>query len=143
MSARPTNTIDLVLVKRRNGTCLHIDDINGIIKITWVEIVDRETVIEIVQSLVEQMHSGFFNKILVVKEGDTSFTDDAIVWMRNYLLINRYKFNFKISRVAGVTSDATRANLFANFIKTSLQVIFPGIKITNFEFEESAVDWLL
>ena len=132
-----------VIVKQRNGSCVYVDKENGIVKVSWVGITERETVIEIVHALVNEMKTDMFHKILITRDDATNFTDEAIVWMRNYLLINRYKFNFKISRVAGVTTDVTRANLFANFIKTALQVIFPGIKITNFEFEESAMEWLV
>ena len=89
-----------------------------------------------------QLKTGNYNKILATREDFSSFTDEAVVWMRNFILINRYKFTFNISRIAGVTPDVYRANIFANFIKAALQVIFPGVKISNFEFEESAIDWL-
>lgn len=121
---------------------MHIDKENGIVKITWVEIVDKETAGEIIYTLVKLMKSGMFHKILMSRDDFTRFTDDANTWMRNFLLSNRYKFNYKISRIAGVTPDAARANVFANFIKQAIQVIFPGVKIVNFEFEESAVAWL-
>ncbi len=137
-----TTEINLVLVKERNGSCVHIDKENGIVKITWVEIVDKETAGEIIYTLVKLMKSGMFHKILMSRDDFTRFTDDANTWMRNFLLSNRYKFNYKISRIAGVTPDAARANVFANFIKQAIQVIFPGVKIVNFEFEESAVAWL-
>ncbi len=134
--------IDLVLIKERNGSCVYVDKKNGIVKITWVKIVDRETAVEIIHTLMKLMKSGLFHKILMSRDDFTRFTDEANFWMRNFLLSNRYKFNYKISRIAGVTPDAARANVFANFIKQAIQVIFPGVKISNFEFEESAMAWL-
>jgi len=132
----------LRLFKERNGSSIHVDKRTGILKITWVEIVDQETAMEIIQTLVKLMNSGIFLKILMTRDDNTRFTDEANVWMRQFLLTNRYKLNYKISRIAGVTPDVSRANAFSNFMKTALQVIFPGIKISNFEFEESAMDWL-
>ncbi|MEP1093682.1 MAG: hypothetical protein ABJG78_01155 [Cyclobacteriaceae bacterium] len=132
----------LQLFRERNGSSIHVDKRTGIVKITWVEIVDQETAMEIIQTLVKLMNSGIFFKILMARDHSTRFTDEANAWMRNFLLTNRYKFNYKISRIAGVTPDALRANVFSNFMKTALQVIFPGIKISNFEFEESAIAWL-
>ncbi len=133
---------DLVLIKERNGSSVHVDKKNGIVKITWFEIVDRETAVEIIYTLMKLMKSGLFHKILMSRDGFTRFTDEANIWMRDFLLSNRYKFNYRISRIAGVTPEAAKANVFANFIKQAIQVIFPGVKISNFEFEESAMAWL-
>ena len=133
---------DLSLFRERNGSSIHVDKTTGIVKVTWVDVVDQETAMEIIHSLAKLMGSGIFYKILMTRGDNTRFTDEANVWMRDFLLTNRYRFNYKISRVAGVTPDALRANVFSNFIKTALQVIFPGIKISNFEFEESAMAWL-
>ncbi len=134
--------INLVLIKERNDSCVFVDKENGIVKITWVEVVDKETAMEIIHTLIKLMKSGMFHKILMRRDDFTRFTDEANIWMREFLLSNRYKFNYKISRIAGVTPNAARANVFANFIKQAMQVIFPGVKISNFEFEESAVAWL-
>ncbi|MEQ9403636.1 MAG: STAS/SEC14 domain-containing protein [Cyclobacteriaceae bacterium] len=131
------------LLKQRDGSSIHLDKKNGIVKITWVGIVDQETAREMIHTLAYLMKSGMFNKILMSRDDFTRFTDEANYWMRDFLLSNRYKFNYKISRIAGVTPEAFRANIFANFIKTALQVIFPGVKISNFEFEESAMEWLV
>lgn len=125
-----------------NGSCLYVDKVNSIVKISWIDVVDEETAKEIILGLVKIMKAGMAYKILMTRDDSTRFTDEASVWMRNYILTNRYRFNYRISRIAGVTPDAFRANMFANFIKTALQVIFPGIKISNFEFEESAMEWL-
>lgn len=133
---------NLSLFRKRNGSSIHVDKRTGIVKVTWVDIVDQETAMEIIHSLAKLMNSGVFYKILMTRANNTRFTDEANDWMRDFLLTNRYKFNYKISRVAGVTPDVFRANVFSNFMKTALQVIFPGIKISNFEFEESAMAWL-
>lgn len=132
-----------VLLKKCNGSSISIDKKNGIVKITWQGIVDKETAQELIYKLLHLMKSGMFKKILMSRDDLTRFTDEANHWMKDFLLSNRYKFNYKISRIAGVTPNASRANIFANFIKTALQVIFPGVKISNFEFEESAIDWLV
>ena len=134
---------NFLLIKERNGSCIYVDKKAGIVKITWLEIVDQDTATEIIHTLVKLMKSGLFSKILMTRDDLTRFTDEANIWMRDFLMENRYKFNYKISRIAGVTPDAFRANIFSNFIKTALQVIFPGIKISNFEFEESAMEWLV
>lgn len=132
-----------VLLKECNGSTVSVDKRNGIVKITWTAIVDQETAQEMIYTLLHLMKSGVFKKILMSRDGFTRFTEEANFWMKDFLLSNRYKFNYKISRIAGVTPDASRANIFANFIKTALQVIFPGVKISNFEFEESAMAWLV
>ena len=139
----PTQQTQFALIREVNGSSIYVDRSNGIVKICWEDVVDKETAIDIIYALMKLMRSGLFNKILMTRDNLTSFTDEANAWMRDFLLTNRYKFNYKISRVAGVTPNAFAANIFSNFIKTAIQVIFPGIKISNFEFEESAIEWLV
>ena len=135
--------INFELVKHKNGTSLYVSKENGIVKVEWIGVVEVATAGEMILTLMKLMKSGMFHKILMTRDEATKFTDDANQWMRDFLLGNRHKFNYKISRVAGVTPEAFKANIYSHFIKTALQVIFPGMKISNFEFEESAIDWLM
>ncbi len=135
-------SFNFTLVAERANSCVYVDETHGIVKITWFGKVDQQTAITIIHALVKQMQAGICNKILVTREDNSSFTVEAIEWMRGFLLDNRYRFRFKVARIAGVTPEAGRANIFANFIKTAIQVIFPGVKISNFEFEDSALAWL-
>lgn len=148
MSAVPAHNIPLhlphfTLIKKCGESCLYKDKELGIVKIQWVEAVTEEMAKEVIKGLVQLLQSGDFSKVMMIKDEHTVFAQEATTWMRSFLLTNRGLFSFKVSRIAGVTPDVFRANIFANFIKTALQVIFPGVKISNFEFEESAIDWLV
>ena len=130
------------LILERNENCVYVSDEIGIVKVVWANRIDRDTAMLVINSLVKQLQSGRCQKILVTREDSASFTTEAVDWMRKFLLANRFNFRFKVARIAGVTTETNRVKLFANFIKTAIAVIFPGVKISNFEFEDSALDWL-
>lgn len=130
------------LVKEINGSSIFLDSEMGIAKIYLVDVVSLDTAIDLIQSLHIQLETGACSKILLNEEDLDSYEEGTRDWMKDFLLENRDKFEFRISTVARVTEDVIRANFFTNYIKTAVQVIFPGIRLSNFESEEAALDWL-
>ncbi|MEP1095857.1 MAG: hypothetical protein ABJG78_12150 [Cyclobacteriaceae bacterium] len=130
------------LIKEIKGSSMFLDASSGIAKIYLVNVVDQETVIDLIQSLHIEFERGRCNKIILNEEDLDSYAEGTRDWMKDFLLENRDKFTFRISAVARVTDDVVRANFFTNYIKTAVQVIFPGIRMSNFESEEAAIEWL-
>lgn len=130
------------LISKSEGCRLSAAAKQGMLKLEFIGLVDVTTIKALAKTGIEKISNEGFHKVLLDDTAKHEFTNEANEWIRDFLLTNRHKFDFKISRVAIVTPDSNKMNLYANFMKTAFQVIFPGVQIASFEFEESAVEWM-
>lgn len=92
---------------------------------------------------IQQLKLTGSSKLLIDRTTPHQFSDEANTWMKDFLLGNRHKFELKLTRVALVSPESKRIGMYAHFMKTAFQVIFPGVKIASFEFEDSAIEWMV
>lgn len=129
-------------VQKNQGAIL-LSKSDGVIKIEFHGVVDLATAKFIVKTTLETMKHQKFHRLLVNRAQVERFTSDANIWLKAFLVENRHKFNLKITRVAIVSKESHKIGLYTNFMKTAFQIIFPGVKLASFEFEDSALDWIL
>ena len=127
---------------KRTGGILLISKSEEIIKLELVGTVDAKTAKYLIGYTFQQLKLNGYTKLLINRTNPHTFTDEANSWMKDFLLGNRHRFELKLTRVAIVSLESKSIGLYAHFMKTAFQVIFPGVKIASFEFEDSAVEWI-
>lgn len=141
-----TDTIEIEkfeTIAARSGSSALVDLKNKIVKIEWHGIVDLGTASEILNHGAGLIEKGHCNKLLLNRKNLVEFTADARLWIKQDLLIKRaQKLVSRVERVATVNPSSTMGNVFANFLTTGIKIVFPNLRISKFDSEEAAIDWL-
>ncbi|MEP1095856.1 MAG: hypothetical protein ABJG78_12145 [Cyclobacteriaceae bacterium] len=127
-----------------NGSIVAVDYESKIVKIEWHGVVDLDTATELLEKGADMIESGYCNRLLLNRENLKEFSTEARVWIKQDLLKNRGKrLVRKVGKVATVRSSSAMGSIFANFISSGIQLVFPSLKLSNFDSENEAFDWLV
>lgn len=138
----PFNQLSFQRLTKREGCILHFCKTEEIIKFELVGKVDLEAIQHVTGFVFQQLKLTGSTKLLIDRTTPHQFSDEANGWMKSFLLGNRHRLNPKLTRVAILSSEAKKMGMYAHFMKTAFQVIFPGVKLASFEFEDSAIVWM-
>ncbi len=128
----------------KNNSQLLVDRTNKIVFVEWQGEVEIETAQSILNGGADLIEDGSANKILLDRKNLIEFTKETSKWIKDDLLRNRGKELVKqVEKVASVRSQTTMGNLFANVVSAAIRIIFPGIRMKNFEEKGEALEWLL
>lgn len=131
------------LIDKKSASSLYLDEQANVLKLECNGHFDLPSIRFFLDSILKVMKESGSRRIMIDRSSNPSFSMEANEWMKEFLLTNRHKFRINLARVAIVTNDTYKFNLYSNFMKSAFQIIFPGVQISAFEFEESAFEWLL
>lgn len=127
-----------------NGSGVFVDYENGIVKIEWHGEVDLSTASVLLEKGADMIESGFCHRLLLNREGLKEFSTEARLWIKNDLLKNQgSKLVRKVSKAATVRSTTVKGSIFADFISSGIQLVFPNLRLSSFDSEDEAFDWLV
>ncbi|MEP5613660.1 MAG: hypothetical protein ABJP45_15520 [Cyclobacteriaceae bacterium] len=127
-----------------NSSVVSVDYESKIVKIEWHGVVDLNTASLLLEKGADMIESGYCTKLLLNRENLQEFSTEARLWIKQDLLNNRGKrLVRKVSRVATVRSASAMGGVFANFISSGIKLVFPSLKLSNFDSENEAFDWLV
>ena len=130
------------LISQKSSSSLYLDEQGKVLKLECNGHFDLPSIRHFLNAILKVMKESGSRRIMIDRSSDPSFSMEANEWMKEFLLTNRHNFRINLKRIAIVTNDTYKFNLYTNFMKSAFQIIFPGVQISAFEFEESAVEWL-
>ena len=137
-----TAYFQFVIVKGHSS--LLIDKPNKILKVIWSGEVDKDTASVLLTRGADLVEAGSASKLLLNRKELMHFSKGAKNWIKEVLLKQRAKkLVNKVLKVATVKSSSAIGNLFSNVITSAIRMIFPNLKMNQFETEEEALYWLL
>ncbi|MEO9872626.1 STAS/SEC14 domain-containing protein [Ekhidna sp.] len=138
----PIQTFDFV--SEENGSLLLLNKELRIVKIEWHGRVDAHTASEILNKGADLIEKGICTRLLLNRKELDEFTKEARQWIKDDLLKKRAKsLVHKVEKVATVKSVTKMGNLFATILSTATRIVFPGLKMNNFDTEEEAISWMV
>ena len=137
-----TAYFQFVIVKGHSS--LLIDKPNKILKVIWSGEVDKDTASVLLTRGADLVEAGSASKLLLNRKELMHFSKGAKNWIKEVLLKQRAKkLVNQVLQVAIVKSSSAIGNLFSNVITSAIRMIFPNLRMNQFETEEEALYWLL
>ena len=132
------------VIIRMKGSCLSIDRMNKIVKVDWKGTVDLATTKLLLTQAADLIEADEAKRLLLNRKNLTEFSKQARLWIREELLMKRAKLIVhKVEKIAAVKSSSDMGKVFAHIISTSIKVVFPRLKLVEFQSEEDARHWLI
>ena len=138
---RVNNLFEKILEKDRN--VLLADKVNGILKVVWTEEVNLNSAKIVLNQAAMLVGEGNYDKIILDRKSLKQFEVEARVWIKHSFLAKQAnELVEKIAKVAAIDPTDVKGAVYANFINTSIKLIFPSITFSRFEEENAAIEWL-